>query len=125
MPDYPCSPSRHTYYSQPSSDSSHSGITSEAAQYSINKILTGHHVCHCPPLRDPQPGLPEGTLTLPPSLSEPEPPLSELLDLAQVSGLSSGLSSSGTPGTPASSNSFSPTPFLDSPCPRPWVCSVS
>jgi hypothetical protein len=43
---------------------------------------------------------------------ELELPLLELLDLEQVSDLSLGPSSSGTPGTPALSNSFSPTPFL-------------
>merc|ERR1712096_1067 len=78
--------------------------------------------CRPPPLSTPLPPRLISTLLL--SSSEPELPPSELLDLEQELAPSSDLSSSATPGTLPSSNSFSLTLFWDSLCPRPWVCSV-
>merc|ERR1719347_1408736 len=48
----------------------------------------------------------------------------ELQDLELGLDQCSDPSSLDTPGTPHSSSSFSHTLFWDSPCPRPWVCSV-
>merc|ERR1712055_617961 len=75
----------------------------------------------CRPCTPPPPSL---TLTPQPSSSVLEPPPLVLLDQEQELDQSSAPSSSDTPGTPHSSNSFSHTPFWDSSCPRPWVRSV-
>merc|ERR1712080_779414 len=64
------------------------------------------------------------TLTAPPSSSELVPLPLESLDPELVLAQCSARSSLAMPGTPASSSNSSPMPFLDSPCPRPWVCSV-
>merc|ERR1711862_202721 len=75
----------------------------------------------CRPCTPPPPSL---TLTPQPSSLELEPLPWVLLDQEQELVQFSDLSSSDTPGTLHSSSSFSHTPFWDSPCPRPWVCSV-
>merc|ERR1711970_820736 len=76
------------------------------------------------PYRPCTPPPPSLTLTLQPSSSVLEPPPLVLLDQEQELDQSSDPSLLDTPGTPHSSSSFSLTLFWDSPCPRPWVCSV-
>merc|ERR1712037_222979 len=70
----------------------------------------------------PSPLRPE-ILIPPPSSLVPELLPSESLDLEPVSELCSVPSSSVTPETHPSRLSSSPTPFLDSPSPKPWVSS--
>merc|ERR1711890_196013 len=76
------------------------------------------------PLSPPAPSSVSRTLTAPPSSSELVLLPLESLDPELVLAQCSARSSLAMPGTPASSSNSSPMPFLDSPCPRPWVCSV-
>merc|ERR1711971_1221289 len=80
--------------------------------------------CAPPPCRPCTPPPPRLTLTPLPSSSELELPPLESLDQELELDQSSDLSSSDTPGTLPSSNSFSHTPSWDLLCPRPWVSSA-
>merc|ERR1719187_1481119 len=92
----------------------------------LSPPLHGRHACHPPHCRAGHAHLspPSLILTLQPSSLELEPLPLELQDLEPGLDQCSDLSSLDTPGTLHSSSSFSHTLFWDSPCPRPWVCSV-
>merc|ERR1712027_137124 len=81
-------------------------------------------LCHNRPAELLQPLPYTRTLTQQPNSSAQVPPPSVSQDQEQVLDPSSAPSSSAMPVTHPSNNNFSPTPFWDSPFPKPWVFSV-